>query len=150
MTTPMTAPTTAADERQRRLARRVTVGTVAVLLLVPITTVEAWPLTSFRLFSTLRTGTTVGLTLVAIAPDGTSSPVRLPRDQVMSTTTHQYADLADDSPQTQRAKVRAWLVAAGLDPADVAAVELVRTTRQADAAGVPQVTDSTIVVRVSP
>jgi hypothetical protein len=41
MTTPTTAPTTADDERQRRLARRVTVGTVAVLLLVPITTVEA-------------------------------------------------------------------------------------------------------------
>jgi hypothetical protein len=150
MTTPTPAPTTADDERQRRLARRVTVGTVAVLLLVPITTVEAWPLTSFRLFSTLRTGTTVGLALVAIAPDGTSTPVRLPRDQVLSTTSHQYADLEDESPQTQRAKVRAWLVAAGLDPADVAAVELVRTTRHADAAGVPQVTGSTIVVRVYP
>ncbi|MEN0129612.1 MAG: hypothetical protein AAGC49_09245 [Brevundimonas sp.] len=146
----MTTETTTDADRQRRLARRVTVGTVVVLLLVAATGLEAWPLTAFRLFSTVRTGTSSGFALVAIAPDGTSAPVSLPQNQVFRSTTHQYADLAHESPTTQHAKVLAWLDAAGIDPADVAAVELVRTTRRPDPAGVPQITAQTVVVRVTP
>ena len=146
----MTTASTADDERQRTLARRVTVGTIVALLLVALSGLEAWPLTSFRLFSTVRTGTTTSYQLVAVAPDGTPTPVRLPGNQVLSTTGHQYPDLPHESAQTQRAKVRAWLDAAGIDASDVAAVELVRTTKKPDAAGVPQVTDRTVVVRVTP
>jgi hypothetical protein len=148
--TASTAASTVDDGRQRTLARRVTVGTIVVLLLVALSGLEAWPLTSFRLFSNVRTGTTSGYALMVVAPDGTSEPIHLPGNQVLSTTTHQYADLAHESPATQRAKVRAWLDAAGVDPSDVAAVELVRTTRTPDAAGVPQITKQDVVVRVTP
>ncbi|HWJ84165.1 MAG TPA: hypothetical protein VNR62_01975 [Cellulomonas sp.] len=138
------------DDAQRRLARRVTYGTVAVLLLVALSGLEAWPLTSFRLFSTVRTGSTVGLQLMAVAPDGSRQPVRIPADQVMQTTTHQFARLAHTRPELQREKVRAWLAAADIDPATVAQVELVRTSRSTDAAGTSHVTASTVVVTVTP
>ena len=48
----------AVDEtRQRRRARLVTYSMVVVLLLVAAVHLELWPLTAFRLFSEVRTGT---------------------------------------------------------------------------------------------
>jgi len=138
------------DARESRIARRVTVGTIVVLLLVALVQLELWPLTAFRLFSTVRTGHSAGLQLVAIAPDGTEQPLRLPGDQVFSTTSHQYPDLPHESAAVQRAKVRAWLVACGIDPADVAKVELVRTSRSADASGTPRVTGTKVLLEVTP
>jgi hypothetical protein len=145
----MSTPTTD-DEQQGRLARRVTLGTVAVLLVIPATTIDAWPLTSFRLFSTLRTGATSGYALMAVDANGTTTRVELPHDEVVGGTVHQYGELAHESAATQRAKVRAWLAAGGIDPADVASVELVRTARRTDAAGVAHVTSTSVVLRVTP
>lgn len=145
-----TTTSDAAESAQRHLARRVTVGTVVVLLLVALSGLEAWPLTSFRLFSTVRTGTSVGLQLQAVAPDGTRTPVRVPANQVMSTTTHQFAHLAHARPEVQRAKVRAWLTTAGIDPATVTEVELVRTTRSTDPTGVSHVVGNEVVTVVRP
>jgi hypothetical protein len=145
-----TTTSDAAGSAQRRLARRVTVGTVVALVLVALSGLEAWPLTSFRLFSTVRTGTSVGLQLEAVASDGTRTPVRVPSNQVMSTTTHQFAHLAHARPEVQRAKVRAWLATAGLDPAAVTEVDLVRTTRSTDPTGVSHVVGSEIVAVVRP
>jgi len=138
------------DAHESRIARRVTIGTIVVLLLVALVQLELWPLTAFRLFSTVRTGDSAGLQLVAIAPDGTQQPLRLPGDQVLSTTGHQYPDLPHESAAVQRAKVRAWLVACGIDPADVAKVELVRTSRSAHASGTPQVTATKVLLEMTP
>ena len=46
-------------------ARRVTYGAVVLLLVAALTQVEIWPLSAYRLFSTVRTGTSATLTLVA-------------------------------------------------------------------------------------
>ncbi|RHA43972.1 hypothetical protein [Cellulomonas rhizosphaerae] len=145
-----TTTSDATESAQRRVARGVTVGTVVALLLVTLSGLEAWPLTSFRLFSTVRTGTSVGLELEAVAADGTRSPVRLPANQVMSTTTHQFAHLAHARPEVQRAKVRAWLATAGIDPATLTEVDLVRTTRSMDPTGTSHVVGNEIVAVVRP
>lgn len=125
------APPAAGEESRR--ARLVTYGTVAVLLCTALVQAELWPLTAYRLFSVVRTGTTSYSELVAVAPDGARTPVRLdPDNPVLRTTAHQYSDLPGARPQRQVAMVRAWLVAADLDPAEVATVTLERGTRVMD------------------
>lgn len=146
----MRTTTVEPEARDKRLARRVTVGTILVLLLVAAVGVEAWPLTAFRLFSAVRTDTTTSVQLVVVSPDGSRTPLRLPSNQVLGITAHQFVDLAEESPAEQRRKVRAWLGVSGIDPEGVASVELVRTTRSADAAGTPYVTDQVVVVTVAP
>lgn len=118
---------------QRRRARRVTYGAVAVLLCTALVQAELWPLTAYRLFSTVRTGTGSYSELVAVAPDGERTVLRLsPDNPVVRTTAHLYPDLPDADPQRQAAMVRAWLVAAGLAPAEVATVTLERGAREMD------------------
>ena len=121
------------DECERRRARRLTWGTVAVLLVAAATHLELWPLTSYRLFSDVRTGSVTTIELVAVDAEGVRTPLRLdPRNPVVVTTGRQYADVRGAAPQRQREMVHAWLVAADVDPADVAAVVLEKAYLQMD------------------
>jgi hypothetical protein len=111
-------------------ARVVTYGVVGLLLATAATGTEAWPLTSFRLFSTVRTSTATGLELVAVRPDGTRSLVRFDAgNPVLATTADLLDDVADQEPERQRAMVRAWLDAAHLTPDDVDVVRVERVAR---------------------
>lgn len=120
--------------RQARRARWVTGVAVAVLLGVAAAEVELWPLTSYRLFSGVRTESRSSLELVAVGPDGSRTPVPLDEhDQVLGTTSHQFRHLRDLPPAQRRAMAGAWLQLAGIDVADVARVEVERVRRTMDA-----------------
>ncbi|MBT0993670.1 hypothetical protein KIN34_05145 [Cellulomonas sp. DKR-3] len=121
------------DARDRRVARWVTFGTLAVILLGAAAEAEVWPVTAFRLFSTVRTADGVATTLVAVASDGTQVPVPMPTSEVLAPTSHQLARLAHDPEPERRAKVEAWLELAGLDPADYTAVAVHRRPWTMDA-----------------
>lgn len=138
------------DRRQARRARWVTGVAVAALLGVAAAEVELWPLTSYRLFSGVRTGTQAADELVAVGPDGTRTPVPLAADdQVLATTSHQYRLLRDVDAARQRAMVGAWLDLAGIDPADVATVRVERVRRTMDARTLAaQVTDRAVLVEI--
>ena len=138
------------DRRQARRARWVTGLAVAVLLGVAAAELELWPLTAYRLFSGVRTGSQASLELVAVGPDGTRTPVPLDADdQVLATTSHQYRHLRDVGPARQRAMAAAWLDVAGIDPADVATVQVERVRRTMDPRTLgTRTTDRDVVVEV--
>ncbi|MBD5786228.1 hypothetical protein IF650_08555 [Cellulosimicrobium terreum] len=116
------------------LARTVTYGVVGLLLVTAATGLEAWPLTSFRLFSGARTDTGTGLELVAVGASGETA-VRPDRSNpVLVTTTHRYGELAGAGDARRRLMVDAWLGTAGIDPADVRTVRLERVRRTLDPA----------------
>ncbi|WP_029291896.1 hypothetical protein [Cellulomonas sp. HZM] len=143
-----TAGAPRSDEGQRRLARRVVYGTIAVLAVVVLVQLELWPLTAFRLFSTVRTGTTTSVQLVVVGRDGSEHPLQLPRDQVLGVTSHQFGELPGLSPDERRDKVDSWLRVAGIDPATVSSVQLVRTKK--DLGPPPKVLEQKIVLEVAP
>jgi hypothetical protein len=119
--------------RDRTVARRVTYSVLAVLVLAAITQVEIWPVTAYRLFSVVRTGTQTTLELVATDDAGVDHHVRVDTSNpVLVTTGRQYAALADRPEATQRQMVTAWLEASGVDPATIDHVRLVRATREMD------------------
>ncbi|GIJ00208.1 hypothetical protein CLV28_1922 [Sediminihabitans luteus] len=139
------------DRRARVRARVVTYGLVGVLVVGALAKVEVWPLTSFHLFSAVRTGTSVGLELVAVADDGSRAPVVLdPAHPVLVTTAHEFGDLPGATPADQRRMVAAWLDAAHVDPADVSAVRLERVHRLADPDGVWHEDARELVTEVRP
>lgn len=115
--------------REGRRARSVTYGLVLTLLLTATVQAEFWPLTAYRLFSAVRTGTTVTLDLVAETPDGDVTVRPADRAAVLTTTTSQYQDLAAATPERRHAMVVSWLTLAELDAADVSTVRLERTVR---------------------
>jgi hypothetical protein len=103
-----------------------------------VNTVEAWPITSFRLFSQVRTGETWSYQLVAIDREGRRIPVQLgDRGQVVSTTGHQLPELPRLSETERRRRVLAWLDLAGIEAATVERVELDRVHRRLDLHGGP-------------
>ncbi|WP_435736563.1 hypothetical protein V5D56_17560 [Cellulosimicrobium sp. PMB13] len=114
------------------LARTVTYGVVCVLLATAAAGVEAWPLTSYRLFSGVRTDARTALELVAVGVDGPTVVRPDPTHPVLATTTYRYDDLAPASPAEREELVRAWLDTAGIDPADVASVRLDRVRSTLD------------------
>lgn len=120
--------------RERRTARAVTYGAVALLLAVALVQLELWPLTAYRLFSNVRTDSRVTLELVAVGDDGATTPVRLPSDRVLGTTAHQYRDLEKASDERRRELVAAWLSAGSLDADEVAEVRLDRVRQRMDPA----------------
>lgn len=110
---------------QQRRARAVTYGAVALLLAVAALELEAWPLTSYRLFSSVRTGEGTSSALVAVGHDGTRTPVVMPPGKaVLVTTAHLHDELVRARPERQRQMVTSWLEIAGIDPAGVASVRL--------------------------
>lgn len=124
------------DHRQAWLGRLVTYGLVLVLAFGVVEQVEAWPVTSYRLFSQVRTGQSTTLELVAVDGDGKRSVVRI-RGEVAATTSHQYRRLRLLDLAEQREQVRAWLALADIDAGALAAVRLERVTRQLDPDGGP-------------
>ena len=111
-------------------ARAVTYGVVGLLLATAVAGAEAWPLTSFRLFSGVRTDTTTTLELVAVRDGGAQVPVRFATgNPVLASTAHLLDDVARHGVERRRAMVRAWLDAADLDPGGVAAVQVERVVR---------------------
>ncbi len=121
-------------------ARVLTYATVALLLVVAVGNVERWPLTSYRLFSKVRTGVEVSYVLAAEEADGDRHPIRL-RPAARSVP-HQLPSLARLDPAQQRAKVAALLELAepdptGFDPRQAAYIVVQRITRQLDIRGGP-------------
>lgn len=140
------------EQGARRRARRVTYTAVLVLLVAAAAHLELWPLTSYRLFSEVRTADRSGLELVAVDADGGRTVVRPGADNpVVATTGHQYGALPRVSAERRTAMVRAWLRAAGVDPADVAHVRLERVGRVTDARSLDgDETSRTLVLEVEP
>jgi len=107
----------------------VTYGLVLALLLTAAVEAELWPFTAYRLFSEVRTGTTVSLDLVAATAEGDVVVRPADRDAPLATTTRQYQDLAGAAPDRRQEMVTAWLGLAGIDPRTVRSVRLERTER---------------------
>lgn len=122
------------ERDERSVARRVTVGAVGLLLLVGLVEVELWPLTSYRLFSEVRTPDRVSTRLVAELPDGsTQTLVPGGTNPVLRTTTHQYGRLRHAGPVERAQLTQAWLAATGTAPDDVVELRLERVHQRMDA-----------------
>lgn len=129
-------------------ARVVTYGLVVVLAGAVWTQTEAWPVTSYRLFSAVRTGTSASLELVAVGADGEPRPVRVTGGAVAGTR-HQYRELPGLPEAERRERVEAWLRVAGVDPATLVEVRLERVIRALDPEGGPsRVTGRVVIVAV--
>ena len=115
------------DARARRRARAVTWTVLGVIALGALVEAEAWPVTAFRLFSTVRTADGASLRLVATGADGVRVTVPMPADAPLSATSHQLAELRDLPTGARREKVVAWLRLAGLDPAAFTSAAVERT-----------------------
>lgn len=134
----------------RGRARLVTYGVLAVMALAVRFEVEAWPVTSYRLFSNVRTSTQSRLVLYAVDLDGVRTKVDLAHGELgVLNTRHQLADVGSASPQRQREMVLAWLRGGGIEPADVTAavIERVRSRISTDGDR-PTVISRTVVVVV--
>lgn len=128
------------DQDIRWRARLVTWTLVAGLLVAAQLEVEAWPITSFRLFSQVRTGRAVGLELIAIDTAGDRHLVPLAGEAGrVGNVVQQLELLRTDPVETRRAKVLAWLELVGIDPAGLTQVDLERVVRQLDPDGGPAV-----------
>ena len=136
------------DRTGARWGRVVTYGMVAGLLVAAQLEVEVWPVTSFRLFSQIRTDRSVALQLVAVDAQGARLPV--PLDDVsdrVGNVVQQLELLRTDDTEVQRAKATAWLQLVGIGPEGVVRAELERVQRRLDPAGGPAtVVDRSVVV----
>lgn len=100
----------------RAIARRVCAyGLVAALALCTLLELELWPLSSFRLFSSTRSGTQISWELVRI-DDGAESPLRLSAlGRGYRHSAHYLPDLAAGGPPDRAAACAAWLGASKAD-----------------------------------
>lgn len=136
------------DGRRRWTARVVTYGLILVVAFSTVAQVEAWPVTSFELFSHRRTGESTVLELVAIGADGGRTVLRT-HGPMMSASRHRYQELDRVDPARRRVEVLTWLTLAGVDRAGLRMVQLERVTRKLDPDGGPAtVVSRTLVVRV--
>lgn len=133
-----TAPTGSSDDRARLRGRLVTYGLVVGLLVGAWTNAEVWPVTSFRLFSAVRTDRTYGLELVAVRPDGHRETVKLgDGGGSVANPSHQLTAIRDASPATRRSRVIAMIDLSGLEVSDYRVVRLERIERRLDPDGGP-------------
>lgn len=115
-----------------RIARRVTYGTLGVLLAAGLAQVDFWPLSAYKLFSGVRTDTVTSTRLVATLDDGRESMVGRGSDPVLGPTQNFLPRLADADPAARRVMLTTWLDQAGLDPAEVREVRSERVRRVVD------------------
>lgn len=100
---------------------------LGVIALGALVEAEVWPVSAFRLFSTVRTAEGASTVLVATTVDGVRVPVPMPGSEPLVATSHQLVDLRDLPTGVRREKAVAWLRLAGLDPAGYASVAVERT-----------------------
>jgi len=128
--------------------RLVTYGLVLGLLVGAWTHTEHWPVTSFRLFSSVRTDRSFGLELVAVGPNGERE--RIPASAGEGATVgsiHQLTDLRNAPPAVRRERVLSMMERAGLDVADYRVAQLERVERRLDPDGGPSTEVARTVVR---
>lgn len=124
--------------RSAWLGRIITYGLVIGLVVTTVAGIERWPVTSFRLFSTVRTDRSFVLELVATQPDGTRQKVPISASTKGSAgTAHQLAELRLAPSAEQRAKVTAWMNAADMDLDRFEVAVLERVERRLDPDGGP-------------
>lgn len=108
------------ERTQRTLARRVLTTMMVLLLGSAVSGVELWPLSSYRLFSVVRSDAHAARELVAVHGDGSRTPVRFGADNpVVATTAHLLDDVRHQSPQRQRRMAEAWLAVSDTNLQDV-------------------------------
>lgn len=108
-------------------ARLVTVGLLAVIVFAVAGTVEAWPVTSFRLFSQVRTANSSSYRLIAVDEQGRERPVVINDAHAFARrTSSQLGKLPTLSVQRRRDKVLAILDASDLANAHIREVILRR------------------------
>lgn len=117
-----------------RLARRVTYGTLGMLLAAGVAQVDFWPLSAYKLFSGVRTDTVTSTRLVATLGDGTEAAVGRGSDPVLAPTQNHLPELADAGPATRQVMLTTWLEQAGLDPAEVKELRTEHVRRVVDPA----------------
>jgi hypothetical protein len=98
----------------RRLARVVTYGLCGTLLVLGAAQVELWPLSAFRLFSSVRGPETVSWVVVTVDAEGDEHTLDLSgmRDEV-GLPHHVLPTLIDASPAERTRVIEAYLDAAG-------------------------------------
>lgn len=117
----------------RWIARVVTIGVLVIFGTAVFSTIEAWPVTSFRLFSATRTDRSTSLHLEAVEKDGTRRAVEPDvHHPFVVRTKAQFSRLSRIPEAERRAKALAWLDAAGIDPDDVTAVVVRRRSAVLD------------------
>ena len=120
-------------EKNGWVARTVTYGAVGLMIVTCLFRVEAWPLTSLHLFSSVRTSESVALEMIAITDNDSDERQRvLPRDkgEVMGKTSHLFRKLPGQDTDQQNAMVNAWLAAFSVDRKSVKSVQIERVTRE--------------------
>jgi hypothetical protein len=117
-----------------RLARRVTYGTLSMLLAAGMAQIDFWPLSAYKLFSGVRTDTVTSTRLVATLDDGREAMVGRGSDPVLGYTQNFIPRLADAGPDARRVMLTTWLEQAGLDPAEVRELRTERVRRVVDPA----------------
>ncbi|MEU4388690.1 hypothetical protein [Promicromonospora sp. NPDC023805] len=117
-----------------RLARRVTYGTLSMLLATAVAQVDFWPLSAYKLFSGVRTDTVTTTRLVATLDDGREATVGRGPDPVLSPTQGFLPRLPDADPGARRVMLTTWLEEAGLDPAAVRELRTEHVRRVVDPA----------------
>ena len=120
------------------VARVVTYGLVLGLALGAWAEVEHWPVTSFRLFSVVRTDRSFGLELVAVTPGGERERVApTGSGRVVANLSHQLQELRGEPSAERRRRVLALLDLADMDPDRYVQVDLERVERRLDPGGGP-------------
>lgn len=118
--------------------RVVTYLALLVVMGVALTGQEAWPLSSFALFSRVRTGESVSVQVVALRRDGREELVDLGRRHSATRgATHLIPHLRAKPRAVQVAEVSSWMQEAGIDPSDVVAARIYRTVREVSRDGTP-------------
>ena len=115
-----------------RLARRVTYGTLGMLLAAGVAQVDFWPLSAYKLFSGVRTDTVSATRLVAALDDGSEATVGRGSDPVLAPTQNFVPALAGADAATRQVMLTTWLEEAGLDPAEVRELRTERVLRVLD------------------
>jgi hypothetical protein len=117
-----------------RLARRVTYGTLSMLLAAGVAQVDFWPLSAYKLFSGVRTDTVTSTRLVATLDDGSEATVGRGSDPVLGHTQSFLPALAHADTAARHVMLTTWLAEAGLDPAEVRELRTERVRRVVDPA----------------
>ncbi len=107
--------------------RIVSVALVGTLVVVGLAGAEAWPFSSFALFSTVRTGEIWSRRLAAVDPEGAEHAVDFWSDPVAARSArHELPELGALDAARRRSAVRTWLELGGLDPGRFVAVRVYR------------------------